>query len=68
MRESRVFLLAGCVALGAMIGIVGEHLTGNAAWYLAIPVCIAVGWFFVADPTACSPDPEEPGRSPRAEP
>jgi hypothetical protein len=68
MRESRVFLLAGCVALGAVIGIAGEHFTGDTAWYLAIPLCIAVGWFVLADPTACSPRSDDPGRRSRAEP
>lgn len=68
MVLSRVVLLACCVALGAAIGAVGEYVSGHTAWYLAIPLCIAVGWFFVADPTACSPRPEDPGRSSHAGP
>lgn len=51
----RIALLVGCLALGGVIGFVGERLTGDAAWFLAIPVCMAVGWFAVADPTSCIP-------------
>jgi hypothetical protein len=41
------------MALGAVVGAVGRHLTGSDAWFLALPLCIVVGWFVVADPTAC---------------
>ena len=67
MLPSRIMLLAGCVALGAVVGVAGEYFTGDAAWYFAIPLCIAVGWLFVADPTACSPRPRDRDRSSPAE-
>jgi len=51
----RVALLAACVALGCAIGLLGQWLTGRSVWFVAIPVCVALAWFLVADPTACSP-------------
>lgn len=67
MVVSRIVLLAGCVALGAAIGAAGEYASGQSAWYLAIPLCIAVGWFVVADPTKCSPPTDDPGPRSRAD-
>lgn len=50
---TRAVLLVACLALGAVVGVVGRHLTGSDAWFLALPLCVVVGWFVVADPTAC---------------
>lgn len=49
----RGLLLLFCLAAGVAIGPVGEGYTGDAAWFLAIPACVALGWLFVADPGAC---------------
>ncbi|MFA6901844.1 MAG: hypothetical protein WC236_02045 [Gallionellaceae bacterium] len=49
----RLLLLVGCVALGLIIGYIGERLTSQAMWFLAVPVCIAIGWIFVANPDEC---------------
>lgn len=49
----RLAWLLACVGLGAVVGGVGSALTGNDVWYLAIPVAVATGWLFVADPTQC---------------
>ena len=52
--RQRVLLLLACLALGLGAGFVGLHFTSSAAWFLAIPICLALGWFLVADPTACT--------------
>jgi hypothetical protein len=54
----RVLLLILCIAAGCVVGFVGQHLSGDAAWFLAVPAFMIVGWFFVANPAACLP----PGR------
>ena len=54
-RPSRLVLLLACLAAGLAIGMLGSSLTGDAAWYLAVPAAIALGWLFVADPTQCQP-------------
>jgi len=50
----RVLLLLVCLALGLGAGFVGLHFTSSTAWFLAVPICLTIGWFFVADPTACT--------------
>lgn len=55
-QPSPVRRLAGlmaCLAVGVGVGFAGTELSGSDAWYLAIPVAIAAGWWFVADPTRC---------------
>ena len=54
----RALLLAASIALGVAIGAIGLALTHDAAWFLAIPFCVAVAWFTVADPTRCLPGGE----------
>jgi len=49
----RALLLLACCGLGLLIGFIGQSLTSQAVWYLAVPVCIAVAWLFVADPNDC---------------
>jgi hypothetical protein len=51
----RLLWLLACLAIGAAIGIGGNWLTGSAAWFLAVPAALAVGWWFFADPTQCLP-------------
>jgi hypothetical protein len=51
----RLAALAGLLAAGAAIGAIGSWWTGSAAWYLAIPIALAVGWLGIADPTRCEP-------------
>jgi hypothetical protein len=51
----RALLLVASVALGVAIGAIGVAITRDAAWFLAIPCCVAVAWFTVADPTRCVP-------------
>ncbi len=66
-RFRRLTWLAACAAGGAFAGIVGSTTTGNDYWYLAIPLIIAIGWLFVADPEACLPQERERGRTPRGD-
>ncbi len=51
----RGILLLICVALGLAVGAIGQGLTGHDAWYLAVPIVMAIGWYVVADPTRCVP-------------
>jgi hypothetical protein len=53
--KHRFFSLAACAALGLGAGYAGFHLTGNQAWFLALPAALVAGWFVVADPTKCLP-------------
>jgi len=54
----RFALLALCVVVGVVIGLIGQHITGSSAWFLAVPACVGLAWLFVADPTACLPQAE----------
>jgi hypothetical protein len=49
----RVLLLLACLSVGAVVGFVGEAITGSPTWYLAIPAAVALGWLVVADPAEC---------------
>ena len=59
----RALWLCACLAAGLGIGAGGRLLTGDAAWFLAVPLCIAVGWFFLADPRQCLPEAAPQSRS-----
>jgi hypothetical protein len=52
--RARAWLLLGCIGAGAAVGALGLWLGGGGAWFLAVPVTVAAGWLFVADPTACT--------------
>lgn len=54
----RLAWLLVCVGAGALVGMVGSHLSGDTMWWTAVPAAMAVGWLFVANPTEC----EQPGR------
>lgn len=51
----RVLALAACALVGAAVGGVGWWVSGAQAWWLAIVAAVAAGWWFVADPTQCTP-------------
>ncbi len=51
----RLAWLLACVALGLGAGFAGLLLTGNQAWFLALPVALVAGWLVLADPTQCQP-------------
>ena len=53
----RLLLLLACIALGLAIGFIGQAVTSQSAWFLAVPVCVAIGWLFVADPAECVAPP-----------
>ncbi len=52
---SRLWLLLGCLVVGAAVGAAGWFVTGSPWWAAAIPAVLAVGWLFVADPARCLP-------------
>jgi hypothetical protein len=58
----RLVWLTGCLAGGLGIGFAGQHFSGEAAWFLAVPACLAAGWLVVANPEACLPDRDRPGK------
>ncbi len=60
--KKRLAWLAGCFAAGIGIGFIGLLFTGDTAWFLAVPACLAAGWLVVANPEACSPASERVGR------
>jgi len=59
----RLGLLAACVAVGTLIGLVAQAMGGSSAWFLAIPALVIGAWFFVSDPTACLPSSEPRDRN-----
>ncbi len=60
-RARRFVLLAACVLGGLAVGIAGRAVSGDDAWFLALPAAVALGWLFVGDPTRCG----GPGCPPR---
>jgi hypothetical protein len=54
--KRRVLLLAACIGGGLAAGSAGYALTGEQAWFLALPAALAAGWLVVGDPTRCTPD------------
>ena len=60
--RKRIALLLACAAAGLAVGALGLWITGSGAGFLAVPAAIALGWLFVADPTACTPPSDGPRR------
>lgn len=56
----RALLLLACVTGGALAGWIAWLLTGSDRGFLAIPAAMAVGWWWLADPTACDPTACDP--------
>lgn len=53
----RALALLAVLAFGALLGVAGAWLTGSQYAFLAIPGTLVVGWWFLADPLACTPGP-----------
>lgn len=49
----RALLLAALAAAGFAVGLLGYGATASGWWLLAVPIAVAAGWLFVADPTRC---------------
>jgi hypothetical protein len=49
----RFALFVLCLAAGCAAGWAVAAWTGSAWGYVAIPLTLAIGWLFVADPTQC---------------
>lgn len=54
----RATLLIVCLVGGGAAGVVGEWASGSQWWYLGIPVAVAAGWLFIANPEHCIPPRE----------
>lgn len=52
---ARLAWLVACVLAGLAVGYVADTFTGSQYGYLAIPILLAIGWLFLADPTKCEP-------------
>lgn len=52
----RLALLLACLGAGSLVAWLGHRLSGDQIWVLAVPAALAVGWWFVADPTRCRRD------------
>lgn len=50
---ARLALLSALLAGGLAVAGLGVWATDNPFWWLAVPAAVAIGWMFVADPTAC---------------
>ena len=53
--KRRLFWLLVCTALGLGIGLLGNHFASDPRWFLALPVALAMGWLFFANPAECEP-------------
>ena len=51
----RIVWLLLCVAPGGLVGAVGQSLTGDARWYLAIAAALVAAWLYFANPMECEP-------------
>ena len=58
---ARAIALVAVLSTGALVGAAGSLLTGSQHWFLAIPGALAVGWLFLANPLACTPEPPAGG-------
>lgn len=50
----RLLLLVATILAGAVAGAIGHRLSGDPRWYGAIPVALALVWWFVANPEDCT--------------
>jgi len=57
----RGLLLLCCLGVGGAVALAGWHFSSSQLWFLAIPVVVAIGWLFVADPSRCVQDPHGRG-------
>ena len=60
--KRRLAVLGACLIGGVGVGAFGWWLGGAQAWWLAVPAAMALGWWFVADPTQCERPVQRPGR------
>lgn len=62
----RFLLLLLTLSLGLLISLLGQWLTGDERWFLAIPITLALAWLRVADTDQCSrPSCLTPSHPPR---
>lgn len=52
-RMRRLLWLLACASIGTVTGFIGFHFTANQAWFLALPVTLAIGWLIFANPDEC---------------
>ena len=51
--KRRLFWLLVCALTGFAVGWIGDYFTDNEVWFLALPITVAIGWLFFANPTEC---------------
>lgn len=51
----RIVWLLLCLAAGGLVGAIGQALTGDTRWYLAIAAALVAGWLYFANPMECEP-------------
>lgn len=56
----RLLWLLVCLAVGVLVGVLVSLVFGSPRGYLAVPLALALGWLFFADPTQCSAPPAPP--------
>ncbi len=50
---NRTILFVICLLVGAASSAVAWYVTSSEWSFVTIPACLAVGWFFVANPEKC---------------
>jgi hypothetical protein len=53
----RIGALLAVLAVGVLLAVSGDWLTGSEYWLLAVPSALATGWLFLANPLACQQPP-----------
>lgn len=64
----RVLLLIALSLAGLGVGAAGYAVTGVAWWFGAVPLAVAAGWLFVADPARCEAPKDAPPGPRRGDP
>ncbi len=68
----RLILLILALGIGLLTGLFGQWMTGDDAWFLALPAAVAIAWFRVADTHPCTrascltPNSPVPNKKPAA--
>lgn len=53
----RVVTLVLAIGAGTAVGLIVQASLGSSWGFLAIPIAVAAGWLWWADPSQCTPTP-----------